>query len=252
MVGKTIVALALLATWAHAEEPTKLASPNNVWAFGWTQLLTILGLLITVSIATIGFRTFNKWRREKIEERRIEVAFEALEIAYQTKFVFQNIRSPVAEGWEWANMERRNGETDDAFNRRGPFYATFERIKANKDFFQRAWTAQPRCMAVFGSDIENTFLKLHRARRHVEVAAQMLAQRQTEHYGGPNDQATRELYEQLRRDMSDHGDFEPERDRVARLIREFISEVEAAARPLVDRQLTKTDAFLSWVGLRRS
>jgi hypothetical protein len=223
---------------------------SNPWAFGWTQLLTMAGLAVTVTIAVVGFRTFDKWRREKIEEKRINVAFDALEMAYESKFVFQVVRAPLIEGWEWAKMERWEGESDSDWNRRGPFYATFERIKANKDFFQQVWKMQPKCMAVFGPDIEKTFMKIHQARRHIEVAAQMLAQR-PRHEPEP-DRSTIELYEQLRRDISDHGDWESEKDRVAKLASEFASELEAKARPLIDRQMSKTVTFLGWLGLRPS
>jgi hypothetical protein len=48
------------------------------WSFGWTQLLTIIGLLITITIAIGGFRTFERWRKEKLEEKRIDIAIEAL------------------------------------------------------------------------------------------------------------------------------------------------------------------------------
>jgi hypothetical protein len=42
------------------------------WAFGTTQLqlLTCIGFLITIGIAWTGFRTFERWHWEKIEERR--------------------------------------------------------------------------------------------------------------------------------------------------------------------------------------
>jgi hypothetical protein len=68
---------------------------NDPWAFGWTQLLTVIGMAITTTIALAGFRTFGRWRREKIEERRIELALEALSLAYESKAVFGHIRSPL-------------------------------------------------------------------------------------------------------------------------------------------------------------
>ena len=55
------------------------------WAFGWTQLFTIAGLLMTGGFAIAGLRTFDKWRREILEEKRIDIAFEALSIAYESK-----------------------------------------------------------------------------------------------------------------------------------------------------------------------
>jgi hypothetical protein len=51
-------------------------------------VLTIIGFGITVAFGIAGFRTFRKWKREQIEERRIETAIEALSLAYQSKYVF--------------------------------------------------------------------------------------------------------------------------------------------------------------------
>ena len=206
---------------------------DNPWAFGWTQLLTIIGFIITISIAVGGFRTFGRWRREKLEERRIETALDALTIAHETKFIFQNIRSPLTEGYEWADMPQWDGDTDEKRQRRGPFYASIKRINANKDFFERVWRAQPRCMALFGPKVEETFLKLHQARRHIEVATQMLAQRANETHDDATDD-TRRLYEQLRRDIWDHGNFEPEKNRVSKLLTEFVAEVIAFAEPVIE------------------
>jgi hypothetical protein len=33
---------------------------SNPWAFGWTQLLTISGFMITILIAAVGFRSFAR------------------------------------------------------------------------------------------------------------------------------------------------------------------------------------------------
>src|SRR5712671_5852641 len=67
---------------------------SDPWAFGWTQVLTIIGFAITLLIAFSGFRTFERWRREKLEEQRIEVAIEALALAYEASNVFAYIREP--------------------------------------------------------------------------------------------------------------------------------------------------------------
>lgn len=208
---------------------------TNPWIFGWTQLLTLSGLILSALIAIFGFRTFGRWKREKLEERRIEIAFDALTLAYETKFVFQHIRSAMAHGYEWEDMPKRDGDTDDKRNRRGSFYAVFKRIQQNKEFFEKAWRLQPKCMAVFGRSIEDTFMKLHKARRSIEVAAQMLAEQVDDPYRG-DDKSTRELYEQFRRDIWDHGGYQKEKDTVGKLLQEFELELEAAAKPIVDRE----------------
>ena len=218
---------------------------TDPWAFGWTQILTILGFTLTF----IGIRSFGRWKREIVEERRIEIAFEALSVAYKTKFVFQDIRMPLFQSSEWTDMPRRAGETDEEWNRRGPFYTSFKRIQFNKEFFDQVWQLMPKCMTVFGPEIETTFMKLYKARRHIEVSAEMLMDEPMDAEDRRR-QDTRDLYKQLRRDHSDHGDFEPEGDRVGRMLREFISELEAKAKPIVDRELTVSGRLLRRFGLQ--
>jgi len=205
------------------------------WAFGWTQVFTLVGFGITITIAIGGFRSFERWRREKLEERRIETAFEALTIAHETKFIFGNIRSPLTEGYEWADMPAWENDTEDRRSRRGPYYASIKRINANAKFFERVWAVQPRCMALFGASVEHTFLKLHQARRYIEVAAQMLAHRASAEYGTDNEQL-QNLYEQMRQDIWDLGGVQPELDRVGRLLTEFVSETISFAEPVVAHQ----------------
>lgn len=117
---------------------------NDPWGFGWTQLLTIIGFVITVSIAIGGFRSFNRWKREKLEEKRIEIAYEALALAYEAGYVYQRLENTpyvdVGEKDEWE-----------------------KRLQENKEFFERVWKLQPRCMALLNSEMEKTFELLHRS-----------------------------------------------------------------------------------------
>lgn len=208
---------------------------TDPWIFGWTQLIAISGLILTALIAVFGFRSFGRYRREKLEDRRIEIAFDALSLAYETKFVFRHIRGVMSFGYEWDDMPKREGETEEKRSRRGPYYATFKRIQQNKEFFEKVWKLQPKCMAVFGKSIEDTFLKLHQARRNIEVAAQMLAERVDEPFED-HDESTRELYKQMRRDIWDHASYEKEKDSVGKLLEEFERELEAKAKPIVDQK----------------
>jgi len=147
---------------------------TDAWAFGWTQLLTILGFLLTGSIAAFGFRSFERWRMEKLEERRIDVAIEALALAYEAKYVFQEIRSPMSFDYEANEMPKWEGETEQQYNSRKPYFAIVKRVERNEDFFERLFQLQPRFMALFGADKEEMFMKCHKARRFIEVSAGML------------------------------------------------------------------------------
>lgn len=203
----------------------------DLGAFGWAHLLTSIGLILSGSIAFFGFRTFERWKREMIEERRIEVAFETLALAYEAKYIFDHIRSPLSTSVEWADMPTRPGETAGDRSRRGAFYAAFKRIEQNKEFFERVWKLQPRCMAVFGRGVEGAFMKLHKARRRIEVAAEMLADPTL------NDvdvEADRALVLQMRRDLWALGQKNDQEDgSIGALLREFEQELERIAQPIV-------------------
>jgi hypothetical protein len=137
---------------------------------GVTQSLTVVGLFI----AGCGLRTFEKWQREKIQERRIEAAFEALALAYESKVIFGEIRSPVTYLGEGAGAPHKPGESDELRKHRESFFAVLERIKARHDYFARLWKLQPKFVAVFGEKSEEIFDHLHGARRDIEVAASTL------------------------------------------------------------------------------
>lgn len=146
--------------------------PPDPWAFGLNHVLTIMGFIITATIALAGFRSFDKWKREKLEEKRIDIAIEALALAYEANFVFDGIRSPMSYESEWAEL--KGIDDPDRRFQAGPFFAILKRIEYHKDYFDRVWQMQPKFMAVFGKDASSVFTKLHQARRSVEVAASML------------------------------------------------------------------------------
>jgi hypothetical protein len=143
----------------------------NPWEFGWTQLFTAIGLVMTGIVLFLGLRTFGKYRKEKIEERRIEAAIDALALMYESRFVFDHIRNGFSQSPEWEDMPIKAGEAEAERNRRGSYYAILKRIITYRDFFERAWKLQVRCSAIFGDQTEEIFLHLQKARREVEVAA---------------------------------------------------------------------------------
>ncbi len=221
------------------------------WAFGWNQLFAVIGFGITIVIAIGGFRSFNRWKREQLEARRIDVALEALSIAYESKYVFDHIRSPMAFEYEWREMPVRSGETESERSSRGSFFAVRKRIVDYKDFFERAIRLHPKMMAIFGAKAEEPFVKLQRARREIEVSSEMLEWESTRprRADGSDD----ELDKQLRADIwSGVGDAmkTKEGDRVGKKLNEFQAEIEELCRPIVDRQYGKS-VFRSISRLRR-
>ncbi|WP_354134423.1 hypothetical protein [Bradyrhizobium sp. S3.9.1] len=206
----------------------------NPWAFGWTPLLTIVGFFVTIGVAYFGFRTFERWKREKIEEKRIDIAIEALELAYECQEVFGTIRDPGTFGPEYADMPRRDGEGEPEWRSRGPFYATLRRVQEHADFFERLAKLRPRYMALFGVPAADSFKLIREARAYVVVSAQHLCYRP---FVGPDAQNQRIRMEcDVWDGMADVylADY-PGVDRVDVRIKSFVEETERRCRPIIDR-----------------
>jgi len=200
--------------------------------------VTLVGFIVTALIAYFGFRNFERWKREQLEERRMEVAFEALELAYKTKHAFEHIRSPLIYDYEWEDMPQVPGDTDDKRRRRGSYYAIAKRLGANKEFFDAVWKAHAKCMAIFGPHAEEIFLELHKARRQIEIAYEMLLRHLNDAPMNPDPNA--DLWRQLRADLAAaDGALANEGDRVGRRLDAFRDGIEKLCRPVMDREFGK-------------
>ena len=214
-----------------------------MWTFGSTELLALIGHLVTILgfalaawVALRGIRTFEDWKKEQVWERRIEIVVEALALTYESKYVFESIRSPMSFEHEWQDMPKLANETDEQWGKRGPYYAVRKRIVDNKDFFERAFKLQPRCMALLGPKVEHIFMLMHQARRRIEVSSEMLAWK-VHNPTGPMQEQNPGWWDQLRIDIW-HTDGMPiEKDTVGRMLLDFRSQMEALCRPIVDKEL---------------
>jgi hypothetical protein len=139
------------------------------------SIVALLGLGLTAVIAIAGFKSFGRWKREKIEERRIEVALDALAIAYEARFRFESIRSRFTRKHEYADIdEPSKGDTFVVITHREGQrlrYAVLKRMDNNHEFFERVFDIEPRFMAIFGVETEEIFAELYDAKRTVGTAA---------------------------------------------------------------------------------
>jgi hypothetical protein len=184
----------------------------------WTFGLGVAGLLLTGTLGFFGLRTLDRWRREKIEEKKVDLAMDALSLAYEAKGVFESIRARMSSSSEWADMEEIPGEDERERRRRGSYYAIMKRIQHHRGFFERAWAMQPRCMALFGDEAEEVFTHLQKARRYIEMAC--------------------ELWFQLRADIwgPQFATLSKDPHRVDKMLEEFRTGIERLCRPTLNSQ----------------
>jgi len=205
---------------------------SDPWAFGWTQVLTIVGFLITIAIAIGGFETFGRWKRQKIEERRIDLAFDALSLAQESKFVFGRIRDPNGFEGEWKNMPVKEGESQEDRDRRGGSYAILRRLNADANYFERVGLFQPKAIAAFGTAAEVAFAHLAKAHDLVNDAAIQLTWQLPVH---PENKSEEDFAMRMR--LRGHlwaGFRQP--DIVEQELVAFRSTMENVFRPVIERQ----------------
>jgi hypothetical protein len=194
-------------------------------------VIALIGLGISAVLAIAGLKTFSRWQREKIEERRIETAIDALALAYESKIVFQAIRSAFSNEAEYKDMPAREDERPDKRSSRGAYWVVGKRITDNRDYFERVWKLQPTVMAIFGEHMEEVFGKLHDARATIQAASQTMT------WDEPpmNTDDNRKLWAQLRTDL---WGISKETDRVQESLDAFRKGIEKVCKPVVDREFS--------------
>jgi hypothetical protein len=199
--------------------------------------VALLGLLLTAVIAVAGFKSFGRWKREKIEERRIEVALDALAIAYEARFRFEAIRSRFVQEHEYEGIDHVevgnvHYQVSHREAQRSP-YAVLKRIKNSSDYFDKVSGIEPKFMAIFGAETQAHFELLYEASSIVKASANALYEEgMIEH--DPADQGTRERMRKLRVDVfASKGKIDDE-DRVGQKLSEFQARIEELCRPIVD------------------
>jgi hypothetical protein len=196
-------------------------------------VVSLLGIVAAAVAAICGFRSFERWKREQLEERRIDVALEGLAIARESKYVFARIRNPSGFEGEWRSMPVREGESESDRGRRGTSYAILARLKTDQDFFDRVSRFLPKAVALFGDVIESYFERLEFAESLVRDAAVQLTWQLPVHPEKPS-QEDFEHRMQLRSYL--WTGFGGETDRVENELQAFRSETEVFLRKIIKRE----------------
>lgn len=147
---------------------------------GWA---TLIGAGAVVYAAHKGSDTFKQWRRQKSEERRIDLAEQVLTLAYKLRRSIESIRSPMMLAGEIADVEaklREQGLLDDhtAEGKKGNLttaQATLYRVTSYKELWDALLDIMPVAKAVFGDEIEAQLNAFWLLRGKIVAAAQSYA-----------------------------------------------------------------------------
>jgi len=189
--------------------------------------VAFIGVVVTGSLAYAGLRTFDRWKREKLEENRISVALDALAISFEASYVFDDIRSRLVRSYEWEDMKIKGAGAQQ----RGP-YAILKRMEAKQPFFDKALSLEPKFLAVFGRDKNAIFERLFSARRQVIVSAETLID---DNRSPENNEVRMERVKWRKQIFASPGTVDPE-DEVVKLLQQFQNEIEEFCAPIVHRR----------------
>jgi hypothetical protein len=142
----------------------KMASPD------WNAIGEVLqgvgqiGAAVAIAFAAyIGRNTFSDWKRQKQEERRIEIAERTLTLAYRLRYDFHSVRSPLIDQVELdeaENVLRQDSgdwwdqQSEELKRRARTAQAIMNRLRRHHDDWQKIWELKPLALAFFGPAAE--------------------------------------------------------------------------------------------------
>lgn len=144
---------------------------------------TMLGAGAVIYAAHKGVNTFDIWKRQKTEERRIELAEQILTLAYHTKEAFEMIRHPGMGGSESKRVEESLVSANlipEADTKHPPSglvtaQAALLRITKKGELWDKLDAIIPSAKAVFGEIVSDALEVFIKERSRIMAAAHGLA-----------------------------------------------------------------------------
>ena len=184
----------------------------------WVEIVGViekLGGILLVGIAIYGL---NRWRREHVGRKRIDLAEETLAIFYEVSEVLDDIRSRMASEDE--------GVGEDGQYSVSRMIRT--RFASRQELFNRMYALRYRFMSTFGKAAAEPFEKLHTASAKVRAAAKVLAR--LEHRGS-HAKADEAAYEKLDAQVFGGAD----QDEISERIDKAVESMEAFCRNTITK-----------------
>jgi hypothetical protein len=148
------------------------ATGSMLTAFG-----TFAGAGAVVFAAIVGSRTFEGWRRQQQEQRRMDAAEKIMTLTYRLKDDLESVRSPTIYGYEIEAAAEELKEVKDwwaglspaAQHRASVAHSRIIRMRHYKADWDEIWVLRPLARAYFGEAVDRP---LHLFwKKHVEVMA---------------------------------------------------------------------------------
>ena len=139
---------------------------------GLTGILRDIAVIIGICIAIYNI---NSWRREHIGKRKIELAEDTLTLFYEAADVIHYLRHPFSFASETEDIERVNGESEDAYQARKNASVLLKRYNEHQELFSRIHAMRYRFMVQIGKEEAKSFDDLRKIINEVLASARRLS-----------------------------------------------------------------------------
>lgn len=148
---------------------------------GWA---TLVGAAAVIYAARVGANTFAAWKRQKVEERRMDAAERVLTLAYRLRYNFADVRRRGMFAYETTTAEKRLDETISGWRtkehaerqRLTTAQIIMNRLSYHAQDWQQIWELKPLALALFGTEVEADLHKFWEQYVAVEVSASSYAE----------------------------------------------------------------------------
>ena len=137
-----------------------------------TGILRDISLLIGIWVVIYGI---DSWRREHTGKRQIELAEDTLALFYEAADVIHYLRHPFSFASETEDIERVNGESEDAYQARKNASVVLKRYNEHKELFSRIHAMRYRFMVQIGKEEAKSFDDLRKIINEVLASARRLS-----------------------------------------------------------------------------
>lgn len=144
---------------------------------------TVIGALAVIYAAHKGSDTFKLWRRQKNEERRIELAEQVMTLAYRLRRAIEGVRAEgmlPAENAEVHELLRSTGVINDqtpleTVGKLVIAQGVMSRSNAQRALWDTLLDTMPAAKAIFGDAAETALNEFWKQRNRILVAANSYA-----------------------------------------------------------------------------
>jgi hypothetical protein len=190
--------------------------------------IDIAQLIVIVFVAIPAFLGLNTWRVQLVGRKKVELAEEALTLAYELQEVIEYARCPLTYVGEGENRERRDQEDESVQHRNDVLYSRVARLSEYAEEFARLRTVGLRFRAYFGEQAQDAITTFAKTRMEIFNAVSMLM---TE---DPEDKYELDLRKELKGVVwSHHSEKLP--NEIKERINDAVVEIEGVCRPVLTK-----------------